>query len=68
MSSIRAQPHTFVEIDHEIFSMVILLLPQIEDGLLSDANESMWTEYWLTAKSKRAQQKAKKVWLGQLNV
>ena len=31
----RAQSYTFVEIDHEIISMVILLLPLIQDGLLS---------------------------------
>ena len=64
-SLIQAQPHTFVEIDHAIFSTAILLLPQIEDGLLSVTNASMYTEYWLTAKSKLAQQK---VWLGQLTV
>ena len=27
-----AQPHSFVEIDHKIFSMDNLLLPLIEDG------------------------------------
>ena len=42
--------HTpFVEIDREIISMVILLLPLIKEGLLSVTNESMWTKYWLTA-------------------
>ena len=30
---------TFVEIDHEIISMVILLLPLIQDGLLSVTSE-----------------------------
>ena len=29
------RPHSFVEIDHEIFSMVILSLPLIHDGKLS---------------------------------
>ena len=33
VSLIPALPHTFVEIDHEIFSTVILLL--IPEGLLS---------------------------------
>ena len=40
---------TFVEIYHEIISMVILLLPLIQKGLLSDTSESMCTKYWLTA-------------------
>ena len=30
-SLIPSWPHTFVEIDHEIFSVVILLLPLIQD-------------------------------------
>ena len=45
MSSIPALPHTFMKIDHEIFSMVILLLPLIQEGLLSVTSESMCTEY-----------------------
>ena len=32
---------------HEIFSIVILL-PLIQEGLLSVTSESMCTEYWLT--------------------
>ena len=32
---IPAQSHTFVEIDHEIISMVILLPTLIQEGLLS---------------------------------
>ena len=44
-----AQPHSFMEIDHEIISKVILLLPLvIQEGLLSVTSESMCTEYWLT--------------------
>ena len=31
---------SFLELDHEIFSMVILLLPLIQDGLLSVTRES----------------------------
>ena len=52
MSLIPAQPHTFVEIDPEMFSMVILLLPLIQKGLLSVTSETMCTN---------AQEKA---WLG----
>ena len=35
VSSIPGQPHTFVKIDHEMTSMVILLLSLIQEGLLS---------------------------------
>ena len=38
---------TFVEIDHEIISTVILLL--IQEGLLSVTIESMCTKYWVDA-------------------
>ena len=51
-SSIPARSHTFVEIDHEITSTVILLPSAewiIQDGLLSVPSESMCTKYWLTA-------------------
>ena len=34
VSSIPARPHTFVEIDHEIFCTVILLFLLIQEGLL----------------------------------
>ena len=33
-SLIPAQSHTFLEVDHEIISTVILLLPLIQEGLL----------------------------------
>ena len=49
VSLIPAWSHTFVEIDHEIFSMVILLLPLIQEGLVSVTRESMCMKYWLTA-------------------
>ena len=52
-SSIRAQSHTFLEIDHEIISTIILL-PSAESfmkGLLSVTSESMCSNYWLTASS-----------------
>ena len=43
-SLILVRSNTFVEIDHEIFSKVILLL-----SLLSVASEGMCSNYWLTA-------------------
>ena len=50
-SSIPVQSYTFVEIDHEIISTVILL-PSAESfkkGCCQlQANESMCTKYWLT--------------------
>ena len=54
--SIPARSHTFAQIDHEIISTVILLLPLNQEGLLSITSESM---------SKLAQEK---VWLGELTV
>ena len=35
--------HSFVEIDHEIFSTVILYLPLIQEGQLSVSGERMCT-------------------------
>ena len=35
--------HSFVEIDHEIFSMVILSLPLIQEGQLKVSGERMCT-------------------------
>ena len=40
--------HSFVEIDHEIFSTVILSLPLIQEGKLSVTCEILCTGYWLT--------------------
>ena len=48
-SSIPAGSHTFVEIDHEIISTVILLPSADSEGLLSVTSESMCTNYWFTA-------------------
>ena len=48
-SLIPGQSHTFVEINHEIISKAILLLPLIPEGLLSVTSESMCRKYWLTA-------------------
>ena len=35
----QGRQHSFVEIDHEIFSTVILSLPLIQEGQLSDSGE-----------------------------
>ena len=45
----RLVPYFCEDSDHEIFSMVILVLQLIEDGLLSVTHESMCMKYWLTA-------------------
>ena len=58
---VMSWPHTSVENDREIYSTVILLLPLIQEGLLSVTSESMCTEYWLTAMSKLAEDKCGKV-------
>ena len=47
-SWIQAPSHTFAEIDDEIISTVIFLLPLIPEGLLSVISESMCRNYWLT--------------------
>ena len=39
----RGRQHSFMEIDHEIFSTVILSLPLIQDGQLSLSGERMYT-------------------------
>ena len=39
----RGQQYSFVEIDHEIFSTVILSLPLIQEGQLSVSGERMCT-------------------------
>ena len=46
--SILARSQTLVEIDHEIISMDILLIPLIQEGLLSVTSESKCTQSWLT--------------------
>ena len=48
MSLIPTRHFIFVELDHEIVPMVILLLPLIQKGLLSVTSESICIEYWLT--------------------
>ena len=39
----RGRQHSFVEIDHEVFSMVFLSLPLIQEGQLSVSGERMCT-------------------------
>ena len=39
----QGRQHSFVEIDHEIFSTVILPLPLIQEGQLSVSGEGMRT-------------------------
>ena len=39
----RGRQHSFVEIDHEIFSTVILSHPLVEEGQLSVSGERMCT-------------------------
>ena len=39
----RGRQHSFVEIDHEIFSTVILSLPLTQEGQLSVSGERMCT-------------------------
>ena len=46
MFAAPVRQNSFVEIDHEIFSTVILSLPLIQEGKLSVACERMCTEYW----------------------
>ena len=43
ISLILCQTHSFVEIDQEIFSTVILSLPLIQEGQLSVSGERMCT-------------------------
>ena len=39
----RGRQHSFMEIDHEIFSIVILFLPPIQEGQLSVSGGRMCT-------------------------
>ena len=44
----RGRQHSFVEIDHEKFSTVILSLPLIQEEQLSVSGKKS-AQYWLTA-------------------
>ena len=63
-SLILAQFHTFVEIDHEIISTVILLLLLIQEGLLSVSYKRKYVHKVLVNRLVKLAQE--KVWLGQL--
>ena len=41
VSLILAWSHTFMDIDHEMFSKVIFLLPLLQEGLVSVTRESI---------------------------
>ena len=43
LSPRRGRQHSFMEIDHEIYSTVILSLPLIQEGQLSVSGERMYT-------------------------
>ena len=45
-SSSPGRQHSFMEIDHEIFSTVILSLPLIQEGQLSVSGKRMYTILW----------------------
>ena len=49
--------HFSFEIDHEIFSTVILSFPLIQEGQLSVFGEKNVHEYWLTTGGQPAQEK-----------
>ena len=59
----RGRQHSFVEIDHEIFSTVILSLPLIQEGQLSVSGERMCT---ILVKLLEDQACPVNVWLGKL--
>ena len=56
-SSILAWFHTFMKIEHEIISMVILFPLADSRRVLSVTSEIMCTKYWLTAKSSLSRKK-----------
>ena len=64
-SLIPAWSHTFVEIDHEIISTVILLLPLIQEGLLSVTREHCAQS---TGNLLSQAFPGKKMWLGELTL
>ena len=55
LTPVRSQ--IFVEIGREIFATIVLLLPLIQERMLSDTNKSMCTKNWLITYSKLAQEK-----------
>ena len=59
----RGRQHSFVDIDHEIFSTVILSLPLIREGQLSVSGERMCT---ILVNHLENQACPVNVWLGKL--
>ena len=62
-NSRRGRQHSFVEIDHEIFSTVILSLPLIQEEQLSVSDERMCT---ILVNRLEDQACPVNVWLGKL--
>ena len=58
----RGQQHSFVEIDHEIFSTVILSLPLIQEGQLSVSGERMCTLLVTTGTESTSYHTCPKLW------
>ena len=65
-SSIPARSHTFVEIDHEIISTVILLLPLIYSRRVVVSYKRKYVHELLVNRLFKPAQE--KVWLGELTV
>ena len=65
-SSIPARSHTFVEIDHEIISTVILLLPLIYSRRVVVSYKRKYVQELLVNRLFKPAQE--KVWLGELTV
>ena len=62
LQSLSFPQYSFVEIDHEIFSIVILSLPLIQKGQLSVFLARECAQNWLTAyRTKPAQKKCGEV-------
>ena len=65
-SSIPVRPHTFVEIDHEMISTVILLLPLIHSRRVVVSYKRKYVHKLLVNRLFKPAQE--KVWLGELTV
>ena len=65
-SSIPARSHTFVEIDHEIISTVILLLPLLHSRRVVVSYKRKYVHKLLVNRLFKPAQE--KVWLGELTV
>ena len=64
--SIPVRPHTFVEIDHEMISTVILLLPLIHSRRVVVSYKRKYVHKLLVNRLFKPAQE--KVWLGELTV